>query len=63
MPPVLWFLIFAAIGSLFFRRWMLDALVEAVNNFKGGGPRTPMHPSPVNDAALLRKKFRRRIEN
>ena len=45
-----------------FRRWrLLDALIEELNNFRGG-PRTPMHPSPANDGALLRKRSRR-IEN
>jgi hypothetical protein len=41
-----------------FRRSMRDALIQAmndlVNNFRGGPP-TPMHPSPANDSALLRK--------
>ena len=50
-------LIFVAIAALFFRRWMVDALIEAINNFRGGPP-TPMHPSPSNDAALLRKRSR-----
>ena len=26
------------------------------NNFRGGRPPTPMHPSPADDAALLLKK-------
>ena len=56
------FLILAAVGTLCFRRSMLDALIEAINNFRGGGPPTPMHPSPVNDGALLRKRVRK-VEN
>ena len=51
-------LIFVAFVTLFFRRWMVDALIEAINNFSGGPP-TPMHPSPSNDAALLRKRSRK----
>jgi hypothetical protein len=43
---------------LFFRRWMLDALIEANNNFRGGPP-TPMHPSPAGDDALLRKSSKK----
>lgn len=43
---------------LLFNRWMIDAVIEALHNFRGGGP-TPMHPSPVNDGALLRKRFRK----
>ncbi len=42
-----------------FRRSMRDALIEAINNFVNnfrGGPPTPMHPSPADDAALLRKR-------
>ena len=55
------FLILAAVAALLFRRSMLDALIEAINNFRGGPP-TPMHPSPVNDAALLRRRARK-VEN
>jgi hypothetical protein len=55
---ILVYLIFAGVAALFFRRWMLDALIEAINNFRGGPP-TPMHPSPVNDAALLRRRARK----
>lgn len=58
-------LIFAALPVLLFRRWMLDALIEGiddiVNSFRGGPP-TPMHPSPANDAGLLRRR-RRKVEN
>lgn len=46
---------------LFFQRWLLDALIEAINNFRGGPP-TAMHPSPSNDSALLRRRSRK-IEN
>jgi hypothetical protein len=51
-------LISVASVALFFRRCMLDAPIEAIDNFRGG-PRTPMHPSPSNDAALLRKRSRK----
>jgi hypothetical protein len=48
---------FAAIlAILFFKRWMLDALLEAIERFRGGGPPTPMHPSPAGDDALLRRR-------
>ena len=47
--------ILASMAILFFKRWMLDALIEALHNFRGGPP-TPMHPSPVNDSAFLRKR-------
>jgi hypothetical protein len=57
--------IFGALPALLFRRWMLDALIEGiddiVNSFRGGPP-APMHPSPANDAALLRRR-RRKVEN
>jgi hypothetical protein len=29
-------------------------------DFRGGRPRTPMHPSPADDSALLRKRRRRK---
>ncbi len=44
--------------TLSFQRWMLDALIEAIHNFRGGPP-TGMHPSPVNDGFLLRKRSRK----
>jgi hypothetical protein len=40
------------------QRWLLDALIEAINNFRGGPP-TAMHPSPADDSALLRKRSRK----
>jgi hypothetical protein len=55
---VISFLVLMAVIALFFRRWMLDALIEAINNFRGGPP-TPMHPSPANDGALLRRRSRK----
>ena len=58
---VAFFLICVAGVALFFRRWMLDALIEEINNFRGGPP-TPMHPSPAGDGALLRRRSRK-IEN
>jgi hypothetical protein len=39
------------------QRWLLDAVIEAINNFRGGPP-TAMHPSPADDSALLRKQSR-----
>jgi hypothetical protein len=39
------------------QRWLLDAVIEAINNFRGGPP-TAMHPSPADDSALLRKRSR-----
>jgi hypothetical protein len=38
------------------QRRVRDALLEGINNFRGGPPTTPMHPSPVNDGALLRRR-------
>jgi hypothetical protein len=58
---VVLFLILVAVVVLLFRRSMLDALIEAINNFRGGPP-TPMHPSPADDAALLRRRARK-VEN
>ena len=41
-----------------FRREPVDALIEAINNFRGGPPR-PMHPSPADDGVLLRRRSRK----
>jgi hypothetical protein len=40
------------------QRRFQDALIEAINNFRGGPP-TAMHPSPSNDGALLRRRSRK----
>jgi hypothetical protein len=40
------------------QRWLVDTLIEALNDFRGGPP-TPMHPSPINDAAFLRRRARK----
>ena len=45
------------LGAVLFGRALLDKIAEGMNNFRGGPP-TPMHPSPVNDAALLRKRLK-----
>ena len=37
------------------QRWLLDAMLEAFNNFRGGPP-TPRHPLPANDGFLLRRR-------
>jgi hypothetical protein len=48
----------ASLVILCFQRRLLDALIEAIDNFRGGPP-TAMHPSPSDDGALLRRKSRR----
>jgi len=54
-------LILVAIVAVVLRRSMLNALIDAINaiadNFRGGPP-TPMHPSPADDGALLRRRSR-----
>ena len=52
----------ALLVIFFFQRWrLLAALIEEINNLRGG-PRTPMHPRPADDGALLRR-LSRRIDN
>ena len=47
----------AAVALLFFKRNEVKEMLEKfMNNFPRGGPRTPMHPSPAGDDALLRRK-------
>jgi len=36
--------------------WKRVEIAEAINRFKGGGPRTPMHPMPANDAVILARR-------
>ena len=57
-------LIFVAIAALFFRRWMVDALIEAINNFRGDRqlqciPRHQMTP-PCFASVPDKTKFRLR---
>jgi hypothetical protein len=51
-------ILLALLVILCFQRRLLDALIEAIDNFRGGPP-TAMHPSPSNDGALLRRKSRK----
>jgi hypothetical protein len=37
------------------RNALIEALNEFINHFRGGPP-APMHPSPANDAFLLRNR-------
>jgi hypothetical protein len=57
---VLLLILVASLAILFFKRfrWMLEALIEAINNFRGGPP-TPMHPSPAGDDVLLRRSSKK----
>ena len=48
----------ALLVVLCFQRRLLEALIEAIDNFRGGPP-TAMHPSPADDGALLRKRSRK----
>lgn len=52
---IFWVLFGLAMATLATQRWMLDALIDAINRFGSGGPRTPMHPSPAGDVAFLKK--------
>jgi|GEM_PF-1740582 hypothetical protein len=58
---VLLLILVAFLAILFFKRfrWMLEAIIEAINNFPRGGPPTPMHPSPAGDDALLRRSSKK----
>ena len=59
MEQVLLLAIFVALlVTVCSQRWLVDTLIEALNNFRGGPP-TPMHPSPVNDAAFLGRRSRK----
>ena len=48
---------------LFKRQWLKQHAVDfaeeleaALDRFRGGGPPTPMHPSPAGDDAFLRRR-------
>lgn len=56
------FLWFAALAVVLVvlgtQRRLLDAVIEAIDKFRGGPP-SAMHPCPSNDAALLRRRGRK----
>lgn len=54
---ILSLILFASILTVLVNRSLLDALIEALHNFRGGPP-TAMHPSPANDSALIRRRCR-----
>jgi len=56
---VLLLALLACVAILCFKRQVVEALVEAINRFRGGGPPTPMHPSPAGDEALLRSRSKK----
>jgi hypothetical protein len=48
------------------KRWVLEPAArlaetfrEEMDNWRGGGPPTPMHPSPAGDDALLRRSSKK----
>jgi hypothetical protein len=60
-PPEI-LIVLLVVTLLIFRRWTMDTLIEAIDNFKDnfpGGPTTPTHPLPSNDGALLRRRVRK----
>ena len=38
---------------------LVQQFLDAIDRFKGGGPGTPMHPSPVGESFLLRRPRRK----
>ena len=45
---------------VFTQRWLRDAIIEALRNFRGGPPTGP-HPSPADDGfVVLRRRVRGR---
>ena len=60
MNEYVWVPVLALLGAILILRgsWaktLADQFNEAIDRFRGGGPPTPMHPSPANDSALLRR--------
>jgi hypothetical protein len=48
-------ILLAIFVALLFQGSVLEAILEAINNFRGGPP-TPRHPLPADDGAILRRK-------
>jgi len=49
----------AALTVICLRDGTAEAVREAIDRFRGGGPPAPMHPSPANDGLLLRRRHQR----
>jgi hypothetical protein len=43
-------------------RTLVDAIIEAIGNFRGGPP-APPRPSPTDDTVLLRRPSRRTADH
>jgi hypothetical protein len=48
-------ILLAIFVALLFQGSVLEAILEAINNFRGGPP-TPRHPLPADDRAILRQR-------
>ena len=48
-------ILLAIFVALLFQGSVLQAIVEAITNFRGGPP-TPRHPLPADDGAILRRR-------
>jgi hypothetical protein len=55
---ILLLVLMAVTVILFLQRSLREAVIEAINNFRGGPP-TTMHPSPSDDSVLLRRRSRK----
>jgi hypothetical protein len=55
---ILSLILLGSLLTLVLKRWMLDALLDEIRNFRGGPP-TTMHPSPADDGFLLRRRNRK----
>jgi hypothetical protein len=48
-------ILLAIFVALLFQGSVLEAILQAINNFRGGPP-TPRHPLPADDGAILRRR-------
>jgi hypothetical protein len=48
-------ILLAIFVALLLQGSVLEAILEAINNFRGGPP-TPRHPLPADDRAILRQR-------
>jgi hypothetical protein len=55
-PAIFRLILVAIFVALLFQGSVIEALIEAMNNFWGGGPPTPRHPLPADDNVIVRRK-------
>lgn len=55
-------LVILVVGMLLSRGRSIQAIAEALSQFKNGGPGSPSHPIPGDDSRILLRKRKRKSD-